>query len=260
MQSQLELFEGDWKTEADAKAQRSGTFLDNMALPIHRWYRYSAGFAAKWVEQVLMDWGIRNGNVVLDPFAGSGTVSVVCDRLGITSIGVEAHPVVSRIAKAKLLWETPPERVRHFAGMIVRNARDRKPDISVYPQLVHRSFSQDALAVLDTLRCSWVELNDSTPESELVWLALTAILRPTSKAGTAQWQYIQPRKIKKKVLPPLYAFQQHIELIASDIRRAQETATCSHGEIIAGDARNMADRIGAKVDAVVTSPPLGGDN
>ena len=25
---------------------RSGTFVDNMKLPIHRWFRYSAGFSA----------------------------------------------------------------------------------------------------------------------------------------------------------------------------------------------------------------------
>ena len=29
---------------------RSGAFVDNMALPIHRWYRYSAGFSADWVH------------------------------------------------------------------------------------------------------------------------------------------------------------------------------------------------------------------
>lgn len=27
---------------------RSGTFTDNMKLPIHRWFRYSAGFSAEW--------------------------------------------------------------------------------------------------------------------------------------------------------------------------------------------------------------------
>jgi DNA modification methylase len=58
-----------------------------MALPIQRWFRYSAGFAAQWVEQVLAEWGIKKDHLVLDPFAGSGTVSVVCDKLGIPSLG-----------------------------------------------------------------------------------------------------------------------------------------------------------------------------
>src|SRR3989338_237594 len=96
MRAQLTLFEEPTASPSELKAPRSGTFVDNMALPIHRWFRYSAGFAAQWVEQVLKEWGIGHGHIVLDPFAGSGTVPIVCDTLGIKSIGVEAHPVVAR--------------------------------------------------------------------------------------------------------------------------------------------------------------------
>lgn len=30
-----------------SKVDVSSTFKDNMSLPIHRWYRYSAGFSAE---------------------------------------------------------------------------------------------------------------------------------------------------------------------------------------------------------------------
>src|SRR4030042_1814790 len=112
MHSQLTLFDDDRQTMPDIKVSRSGTFVDNMALPVHRWFRYSAGFAAQWVEQVLVEWGVGKQHLVLDPFAGSGTVPIVCDTLGTPSLGVEAHPVVSRICKAKLLWTASPERLR----------------------------------------------------------------------------------------------------------------------------------------------------
>jgi DNA modification methylase len=255
MQAQLALFVDEPQTEPDLKAARSGTFVDNLALPIHRWFRYSAGFAAQWVEQVLSDWGIEPGHVVLDPFAGSGTVSVVCDTLGIASIGTEAHPLVSRICKAKLLWTTPPDRVASFAAAVLKHAQNRKPDLSLYPSLIQRSFDADALASLDNLKSSWVSLRDSSPESELVWLALVSILRPTSKAGTAQWQYILPNKTKKNVVQPAFAFQQQIEIIKTDIRWMQARARESYAEIIAGDARTLAESAPCKVDAVITSPP-----
>lgn len=255
MQAQLALFADDPQTEPDLKAARSGTFVDNLALPIHRWFRYSAGFAAQWVEQVLSDWSIEPGHVVLDPFAGSGTVSVVCDTLGIASVGAEAHPVVSRISKAKLLWTTPPDRVASFAAAVLKHAQNRKPDLSPYPSLIQRSFDTDVLASLDNLKSSWLSLRDSSPESELVWLALTSILRPTSKAGTAQWQYILPNKTKKKVIQPSFAFQQQIEVIKTDIRWMQAKARESYAEIIAGDARKLAESIPCKVDVVITSPP-----
>ena len=254
MHTQLTLFD-DLAVTPDLKVSRSGTFVDNMSLPVHRWFRYSAGFAATWVKEVLADWGIKPGHVVLDPFVGSGTVPVVCDTIGVNSIGVEAHPVVARICKAKLLWASNPDLVGHFAAEVLEHAQDREPDVSSYPQLIHRSFDTEALAALDSLKSAWSSLRDSSPESELTWLALTSILRPTSKAGTAQWQYILPNKTKKKVIHPLLAFQQQIEVVKSDLRWMQTRAKRSHAEIIAGDARTLADSMPQKVDAVITSPP-----
>ena len=97
METQLTLFDEPTAKMSEVQTARAGTFIDNMALPVHRWFRYSAGFAAQWVEQVLDGWGVTPAQVVLDPFAGSATVPVSCDTRGIRSIGVEAHPVVARI-------------------------------------------------------------------------------------------------------------------------------------------------------------------
>ncbi len=255
MLRQLTLFDDPTQAPPDLKAARSGTFVDNMALPIHRWFRYSAGFAAQWVEDVLATWSIRPDQVVLDPFAGSGTVLVVCDSLGIPSIGVEAHPVVSRICNTKLLWETDPVRVRNFAADVLQCAQDMKGGIDGYPELIHRSYDPEVLSVLDSLKSAWLTLQDTSPESELIWLALTAILRPTSKAGTAQWQYILPNKTKKNVILPGFAFRQQLEVMIADIRWMQARAKRSLAQVIAGDARTFAESMPQTVDAVITSPP-----
>jgi hypothetical protein len=255
MHSQLMLFEDDRQTISDIKVSRSGTFVDNMALPVHRWFRYSAGFAAQWVEQVLAEWGMGKQHLVLDPFVGSGTVPIVCDVLGTPSLGVEAHPLVSRICKAKLLWTTPPQQLGGFAANVFRQAEQLMSRAVDYPPLIERSYDRDTLTCLDALKSSWLQLQDKSQESELVWLALTAILRPTSKAGTAQWQYILPNKTKKKVIAPLLAFQQQIETIKADLRWMQMRADKSLAEIIAGDARTLADNASREVDGVITSPP-----
>jgi hypothetical protein len=255
MQTQLPLFEDDIEVRSNIEVSRSGTFLDNMMLPVHRWFRYSAGFSAQWVEQVIVEWGIKKEHLVLDPFAGSGTVSVVCDILGIPSLGVEAHPVVSRILKTKLLWTTPPERVAEFAATVLTQAKKSKPHPTTYPLLLTRSYDPETLVSLDALKSSWLLVQDKSPESELVWLALTAILRSTSTAGTAQWQYILPNKTKKHVIEPFFAFQRQIGIIKADLRWMQARANQSCADVIAGDARAFADMTSCNVDAVITSPP-----
>jgi hypothetical protein len=62
-----------------AKKRRSGAFTDNMKLPVHRWFRYSAGFSAEWAEKIIRQ-EAGPGGAVLDPFAGSGTTLLAAQQ------------------------------------------------------------------------------------------------------------------------------------------------------------------------------------
>jgi hypothetical protein len=87
--------------KAAVRSARSGTFTDNMKLPVHRWFRYSAGFSAEWVEQLIQQ---LSPAAVLDPFAGSGTTLLAAEAAGVMAYGYESHPFVARIATAKTHW------------------------------------------------------------------------------------------------------------------------------------------------------------
>ena len=257
MDKQLQL--SYWGEFADAltdlKTSRSGTFVDNLGLPIHRWFRYSAGFSAEWVEQLLGDWNITSEHLILDPFAGSGTVSIVCEKLGLRSIGIEAHPTVARVFQSKLYWVSTVAEFTELAELILRDARKYQGKTSEYPELIIKSIEPEALAQLDSLKTAWKAHADHSPASELSWLVITAILRSCSSAGTAQWQYILPNKPKKKVLQPYIAYRQQVEMMAYDMHWMQLHADRSRAHLFVGDARDCADLVSEQVDAVITSPP-----
>ena len=63
---QLTLFDKMPRTAEAQSVARSGSFVDNMKLPIHRWFRYSAGFSADWVSSVIQEKTASQG------FVGSG--------------------------------------------------------------------------------------------------------------------------------------------------------------------------------------------
>lgn len=251
---QLTLFPDELKRRRRKK--RSGTFVDNMKLPVHRWFRYSAGFSAEWVENLIIEHQLDNAEAtILDPFAGSGTTQLAADWVGATSIGIEAHPFVARIAKIKLLWPISPDALTERAYTLLEHAK-KISDVSLqYPKLIRKCFQDDALGKLDKLRQAWEILDDGSEQSQLVWLALTAILRSASSAGTAQWQYILPNKTKKVVAEPFEAFGMQIEQMQSDMRLFQNQASLSRARISQADARHFPQVSKESVDLVVTSPP-----
>jgi DNA modification methylase len=103
------LFETEDDFAPITVADRTSTFLDNLSLPVHRWFRYSAGFSAEWARQVIDSERLAGRTRVLDPFVGSGTVLVEAEAAGVEGIGVEAHPFVCRVARTKMLWRTDRE-------------------------------------------------------------------------------------------------------------------------------------------------------
>lgn len=232
----------------------SSTFADNTSLPVHRWFRYSAGFSALWVRELVRREAAHGRARLLDPFAGSGTAVLEGEYCGLEAVGLEAHPFVARIAQAKLHWREPAELFRQHALSVSRRAREIHGSIE-YPKLVRKCFPDQPLSHLDALRQAWEATSDNSAASELTWVALTSILRACSPVGTAQWQYILPKKSKARVLEPYDAFQEKVELMAYDMALRQRGAVGPRGRIHWDDARQCVSVRDGWADLVITSPP-----
>lgn len=242
-------------SEASAKnrGSTSGTFVDNMKLPIHRWYRYSAGFSAGWVHSVIRK---LKPDAVLDPFAGSGTTLLASEQERTVGYGFEAHPFIARISHAKLSWNSPIEEFVSSATKTLKKAEGIQADISNESPLIRKCFTDEALSRLCALRDSFLLLKEELPISarEMVWLAITTILRRCSHVGTAQWQYVLPVKNKAHVAEPFAAFLAKIDEMAADMRDFQASALPT-AHLMKHDAREKQEIVENKIDLVITSPP-----
>lgn len=250
---QLELFPTLYAVD---ESQNSTTFQDNMKLPLHRWYRYTAGFSGAWVGS-LLEQGKREGrHRVIDPFAGSGTVMVESMLHGVDSYGVESNPYVYNIATAKLQWkEFDAEYLMHECLAVLKKARNMNIDKTDYPELISKCFPLETLQKLEALKLACFEIEDAKLHN-FVWFIITSILRSTSPVGTAQWQYIQPKKSKAKVLDPFTAYQEKINEIFNDIQRLSDIfGKNAHSEVLREDARNIVSIPEKWADLVITSPP-----
>jgi hypothetical protein len=230
----------------------TSNFLDNLRLPVHRWFRYSAGFSAEWVKWLLTK---ERGNDcrVLDPFVGSGTTCLACDEVDVESYGLEAHPFVYRVAKAKLNYSADPERFLAKAASAFRLA-EKASSANEYPDLIKKCFSPQTLDYLHRFRCAVEQEQDDSRESELLWMTLVSSLRLVSKAGTAPWQYVLPGRRKTVPPSPEITLRGTVQTIAADIRfmarRARPLAN-----LRADDARDCATVPNGWATLVITSPP-----
>lgn len=239
-------------------ARNSGqptTFIENLKLPVHRWYRYSAGYSAEWASSLLRHWGSLR---VLDPFAGSGTTCLAAQEQRVESIGVEIHPMVARIARAKLNWPESADELREQGkGVIAAASRDRTVNVPDAP-LVGKCFPhQQSLHDLLKIRDAVFEQNSEGGISELLWLAFVSIIRACSPAGTAQWQYVLPNKTKSRVAEPFAAFQATVEMFAQDmeVRDFLVGANPVSAKMLESDARRLDPVPDGWADTIITSPP-----
>ncbi|GIF15139.1 DNA modification methyltransferase [Actinoplanes teichomyceticus] len=224
-----------------------------MSLPVHRWFRYSAGFSADWVATEVEKHAARR---VLDPFAGSGTTLLAAQAVGAESAGVELHPFVARVAQAKLLWSANVDEFRVRAKKVIAAADDLQPDLSEASDLTVKCFPPESLGPLLALRNALDEYKQGDDIDDLLWLALVAILRKCSPVGTAQWQYVLPGKSKAKVALAFDAFQEQVEIMGRDMAlRQSELPSAPQALLSEADVRQPFEIGEGWADLVITSPP-----
>jgi len=251
-QIELELFPEEIKVEQDYTA----TFADNMKMPIHKWYRYTAGFSASWVSDLIRDEQKNGRTRIIDPFAGSGTVLIESEFAGVESIGVESHPYIYKIAKAKLNWNFQADKFRKEALSLLKQAKSKNITKTEFPKLIMSCYPIETIQKLEALKQTWIEQEQEEEIKNFNWFIITAILRTTSPVGTAQWQYIQPNKTKSKVIDPFVAFEAKVNDMYFDMKRTQNRYKNVVDSIILNeDARNIESIPDGWGDLVITSPP-----
>jgi DNA modification methylase len=94
-------------------------------LLIHDWYRFVLSYPPHLVKNYLDKFGVDKRHCVLDPFCGTGTTLVECKKHGISSIGIEANPVVHLMAETKTSWKVDAVALAKHAEAIAKEAQVR---------------------------------------------------------------------------------------------------------------------------------------
>ncbi|MEW5938937.1 MAG: DNA methyltransferase [Chloroflexota bacterium] len=244
-----------------------GTFKDSLRAPVHRWFTYPAGFSYKAVERSIERFGLRAGQTIYDPFMGSGTANVTAKTIGLNSIGMEAHPFVFRIARAKLNWDIDQAKVVGFVEWVEKKLSQKSTSLqkksldSEFPELILKCYEKKTIYDLWALRELIFERLPEGEVFEFFFVVVTAMLRSVSVAATG-WPYIAPNK-KKVTSVDKDVLSEFVVLARQMAGDLQKIKVISNGRYVQtrhepfnGDSRNTKKLIpDNSADHVFTSPP-----
>jgi DNA modification methylase len=233
------------------------TFSDNMDLPVHRWFRFPAGFSAELVSMVMRTVGVSRDYLILDPFTGCGTTNVVAKNLHIRSIGIELHPFLAWVARVKTFWEFDMKNLKEEIQNTLVKVREKinspSCNINDKPELLRKCYSEKVLKELYAVK-EVVDSVDQERVRDFLTLALVATLRKVTPADTG-WPYVLPRKRRKNTVPEVFdAFRNQLMLMLDDLAKVTKMPTVE-AQIYEADARKIDFIDAESIDFSFTSPP-----
>lgn len=247
----------------------------------HDWYRFVLSFPPHLVRHYLEKFSLNDGSRVLDPFCGTGTTLVECKKLGVKSVGIEAHPMTHFASSVKVDWSPEPSGLLEYAAEVAGATRaelgssglddNRFYDpgslfgawngeaslLRTLPGESHGLLLKSSISPLP-LHKTLVLLENmerlSSPEhGRHGRLALAkALVSSISNLKFGPEVGVGPARPDATVVSPWLV---NVQRMAEDLRVLQNTDGAS-SEIWQADSRRMIGALeSGSIDAVITSPP-----
>ncbi len=113
--------------------------LDNNA--VHDWYRFVLAFSDQLVTSMISKFGLEPGATVLDPFVGTGTTLVECQKLGLNGVGLDANPLTAFASRVKTNWDIDLTHFRRKRRALLRRLRSDLAEAATADSPLQLSFT-----------------------------------------------------------------------------------------------------------------------
>jgi len=235
--------------------------VDTINLARHRWYYYKEGFSPSLVESVIDTLGLTSSDIIIDPFNGSGTVTLTAAMKGIKSYGFEVNPFTAFIANTKVK-SADISAFDTVCQDILTGAKRQKKS----PLLTFSTFSEDSnkskwlfnADVINSFEGGISRLNkvDNENIKDILKLSLIGSTMDNSNARRDgkclryknNWEDLDFGKESF-----VRALEKRLQAIREDLLSEAELTTPN---IICGDSRSIIEQdLTDKFSLCITSPP-----
>lgn len=236
------------------------TPADNARLPRHRWYSFKEAFSPELVRAAIRAEGCSAEDLVLDPFAGSGTVPLVAASSGLRSVGYEVNPFFAFLARCKLTESTSSAWAQAVSAVRPSLDVQRESALEGFSTFTPRAGLKKWLfntSVIRTFESGWQAADEHSPGSDLIKLALIGAAMDACNAYrdgkclrySRGWQE-KPRTEHDFVR----AFEKRCSDLEADLKAQPRLE--GGADIVDGDARStLLHDPDIRFRVAITSPP-----
>jgi len=244
----------------ELKNKDASNFIESNQLARHRWYYYKEGFSPNLVNTAIKAHDINSNHIILDPFNGSGTVTLTAAENNISSVGIEVNPFTSFVAETKAL-----NSKKKILSELFHKTYEKIIEGKIYTELEkYSTFSESSVSDkwlfnLDVLRAFYggfyfLEKNNSNAAKLLKLVLITSIMEVSNakKDGKCLKYKNNWREINYSKSDFIKEFIKNYVKIEEDIA----TSRIDKAPIIYNsDARNTLNICNDNFDLIITSPP-----
>ena len=198
------------------------------------------------------------GDVVVDPFAGSGTIPFEAATRGRVAFGADISPYACILARAKL---SPPPSLEDALGLAEEALRRAEslptPDLRPVPAWVRRFFHPRTLR--EALNFAAV---CRPPGNEFLMACLLGILhhqRPgfLSYPSSHLVPYLRDRKFPRQDFPEMYGYRPLRPRLLAKVRRSYRRFSCPSPSAVLSFRQTAVQDLALpdQFGALITSPP-----
>ena len=228
-------------------------------------------YPAKFIPQIpgnLIPQLSRPGDLVLDPFGGSGTTAVEAVRVGRRVVSLDANPLSALLGRVKTAYLSPiAEASLRQLQQVVRAELERVPDLrddladstelrSLVPDIpnITKWFQSHVIHELCVLRQSIDRLSDNVAKDVAAFALSRIIVRVSNQDSETRYTAVE------KQIPPnatLRIYLDSLDTVISQLAKHSNILQGSNAIFHTADSRtDMLQQVDENsVSLVITSPP-----
>ncbi len=244
--------------------------------PVHEWYRFVLSFPPHLVREYLEKLGAHEGDMLLDPFCGTGTTLVEGKKRRLRTVGVEANPMACFASEVKTNWTITTQELLDSSLRFTTTAR-RLLRRQGLPDSDLPLFSMGARPAVRNLRTLPVEQSDLLLTNSISPRPLhrTLVLLDCVRRSTNPWTPHQELALARSIVDDISNLHFGPEVGLGKIKHDVDVVSCwEHrindigkdlallagkrypiSRVYHGDARNQIPLRPKSIDWVITSPP-----